>query len=66
VKITEGPSIQTHVSVKRAAECRTHDMAGAGAIGNGFLWAARHVDIRGTLHIADDDRVSSGNLNRRI
>ncbi len=41
-------------------------MAGAGAIGNGFLWAARHLDIRGQLDIADDDRVSDGNLNRQV
>nr|WP_166309102.1 ThiF family adenylyltransferase [Bradyrhizobium sp. 2S1]MCK7664827.1 ThiF family adenylyltransferase [Bradyrhizobium sp. 2S1] len=41
-------------------------LAGAGAIGNGFLWAARHLDFRGTLDIADDDDVSSGNLNRQI
>lgn len=41
-------------------------LAGAGAIGNGVLWAARHLDLRGTLEIADDDRVDSGNLNRQI
>lgn len=41
-------------------------IAGAGAIGNGFLWAARHLDLRGQLDIADDDHVSSGNLNRQI
>jgi hypothetical protein len=41
-------------------------LAGAGAIGNGFLWAARHLNFRGQLDIADDDRVSSGNLNRQI
>lgn len=41
-------------------------MAGAGAIGNGFLWASRHLDIRGQLDIVDDDCVSSGNLNRQI
>jgi molybdopterin/thiamine biosynthesis adenylyltransferase len=41
-------------------------LAGAGAIGNGFLWAARHLNIRGQLDITDDDRVSSGNLNRQI
>jgi molybdopterin/thiamine biosynthesis adenylyltransferase len=44
---------------------RSH-LAGAGAIGNGFLWAARHLDIRGELHVVDDDYVSSGNLNRQI
>ena len=41
-------------------------LAGAGAIGNGFLWAARHLDFRGTLEVVDDDRVSGGNLNRQI
>lgn len=41
-------------------------LAGAGAIGNGFLWAARHIPIRGTLHIVDDDIVSAGNLQRQI
>jgi hypothetical protein len=44
---------------------RAH-LAGAGAIGNGFLWAARDLDLRGELIIADDDTVSSGNLNRQI
>lgn len=41
-------------------------LAGAGAIGNGLLWAARHLDLRGRLEIADDDVVSSGNLNRQV
>jgi hypothetical protein len=41
-------------------------LAGAGAIGNALLWAARHLDFRGQLHIVDDDHVSSGNLNRQI
>jgi len=41
-------------------------MAGAGAIGNGFLWAARHLDLRGQLDIVDDDHVNSGNLNRQV
>ena len=41
-------------------------IAGAGAIGNGFLWAARHLNFRGQLNIADDDAVSSGNLNRQL
>ena len=41
-------------------------LAGAGAIGNGLLWAARHVHLVGTLNIVDDDVVSSGNLQRQI
>lgn len=41
-------------------------LAGAGAIGNGLLWAARHLNIRGQLDIVDDDHVASGNLNRQI
>lgn len=41
-------------------------LAGAGAIGNGLLWATRHLDIRGRLEIADDDVVDPGNLNRQV
>jgi molybdopterin/thiamine biosynthesis adenylyltransferase len=41
-------------------------LAGAGAIGNGFLWAARHIDLRGNLNVCDDDTVSSGNLQRQV
>lgn len=41
-------------------------LAGAGAIGNGLLWAARHMDLRGRLEIVDDDHVDSGNLNRQV
>lgn len=41
-------------------------LAGAGAIGNGLLWAARSVRLQGTLHIVDDDFVSDGNLQRQI
>lgn len=41
-------------------------LVGAGAIGNGFLWAARHLNLAGNLHVVDDDVVSPGNLNRQI
>jgi E1 N-terminal domain/ThiF family len=41
-------------------------LAGAGAIGNGLLWAARHLNFQGRLVLVDDDTVSSGNLNRQI
>ncbi len=41
-------------------------LAGAGAIGNGLLWAGRHLDLRGRLEIADDDHIDSGNLNRQV
>jgi hypothetical protein len=41
-------------------------LAGAGAIGNGFLWAARHINLHGRLTVCDDDVVSSGNLQRQI
>ena len=41
-------------------------LAGAGAIGNGFLWAARYLNFRGRLEIVDDDCVTSGNLNRQM
>jgi len=41
-------------------------MAGAGAVGNGFLWALKHMNAKGILTIADDDTVDAGNLNRQI
>lgn len=41
-------------------------LAGAGAIGNGFLWAGRHVALCGKLIVCDDDVVSSGNLQRQV
>ena len=39
-------------------------LVGAGAVANGFLRAARHLDISGGLTIADPKLVGSGNLNR--
>jgi ThiF family protein len=41
-------------------------LAGAGAIGNGLLWALRYLSVQGQLDIVDDDTVSSGNLNRQM
>lgn len=41
-------------------------LAGAGAVGNAFLWALRHFNVHGKLHVVDDDVVSEGNLNRQI
>jgi hypothetical protein len=53
-------------SFARSIDIEHTYMAGAGAIGNGFLWAARHLDFAGRLEIVDDDHVSSGNLNRQM
>jgi hypothetical protein len=50
----------------QAVDLGVAHLAGAGAIGNGFLWAARYVDLRGKLFVCDDDAVSSGNLQRQI
>lgn len=52
--------------LSEAVDMRGAYLAGAGAIGNGFLWAARHVDLRGELRVCDDDIVSSGNLQRQV
>jgi molybdopterin/thiamine biosynthesis adenylyltransferase len=41
-------------------------LAGAGAIGNGLLWALRYLSVHGQLDIVDDDTISSGNLNRQM
>jgi hypothetical protein len=41
-------------------------LAGAGAIGNGFIYGLSCFDIAGKLHIADDDDVTEGNLQRCV
>lgn len=39
-------------------------LAGAGAIGNGYMLGLTAFDVRGELHICDPDKASDGNLNR--
>lgn len=39
-------------------------LIGGGAVGNGFLRALRHLQVRGTLPIADPKVVGEGNPNR--
>jgi hypothetical protein len=41
-------------------------LAGAGAVGNGYLWALRWFDVHGQLDIVDFDVVKAGNLNRQL
>lgn len=41
-------------------------LAGAGAIGNGFLLALSLLNVEGELHIADPDVVDDRNLNRCV
>lgn len=41
-------------------------LAGAGAVGNGFIWALRHFRVGGQLDLVDPDDASSGNLNRQV
>jgi hypothetical protein len=47
-------------------ELGTAYLAGAGAVGNGFLYALRLFDVGGELHVADPDGVDGGNLNRCV
>lgn len=51
-----------------SAECELTDtyLAGAGAIGNGFLYALSLLRVSGSLIIVDPDTVSDGNLNRCV
>lgn len=41
-------------------------LAGAGAVGNSFLYALKTLAVEGELVICDDDHVTAGNLNRCI
>lgn len=39
-------------------------LIGAGAVGNGFLWAVNRVDCTGTLHVVDPEPIEESNLQR--
>lgn len=39
-------------------------LVGAGAIGNGFLWAMRSARVTGTLHVVDGEVLDASNLQR--
>ena len=41
-------------------------LAGAGAIGNGFVCGLGAFDVAGQLHVTDDDTVTDGNLQRCV
>lgn len=58
--------IDPAVPLGGAFELGTAYLAGAGAIGNGFLYALRLFDVGGELHVADKDAVDGGNLNRCV
>lgn len=39
-------------------------LAGAGAVGNAFIYALRYFDVDGTMNVVDPKQVTEGNLNR--
>ncbi|MDA8120902.1 MAG: ThiF family adenylyltransferase [Gammaproteobacteria bacterium] len=39
-------------------------LAGAGAVGNGFLYALQEADLVGTLYVVDPKKIGAGALNR--
>jgi ThiF family protein/E1 ligase-like protein len=61
-----GDLVPTDIDLDAIHDIDEAYLAGAGAIGNGFLWAARHVSLAGVLHVVDDDVASDGNLQRQI
>lgn len=57
--LSANPSVlQTPIDLRDTA------LVGAGAVANGFLHAARHLNIHGELTIVDPKLVGKGNLNR--
>lgn len=48
----------------RPLTIRETALAGAGAVGNGFLRALRHLDVSGKLHVTDPKEIGAGNANR--
>lgn len=41
-------------------------LVGAGAIGNGALWALSRMPCLGTLHVVDHEKISDSNLQRYV
>ena len=41
-------------------------LAGAGAVGHGFVYTLRYFDVRGTLYVTDPKTVTAGGLNRCV
>jgi len=39
-------------------------LAGAGAVGNGFVYGLRYFDVHGIIHVVDPKIATAGNLNR--
>ena len=56
-----GPDLQ---QLTRPLDIRETYLAGAGAVGHGFLYTLRHFDVRGTLFVTDPKNVTAGGLNR--
>ena len=54
----------TTTALATPIHCTEVALAGSGAIGNGFLHAAKHLNTRGQLTILDPKLVGGGNPNR--
>ncbi len=48
----------------RSIHIKDVHLVGAGAVGNGFLWAINRVDCTGTLHVIDPETLEGSNLQR--
>ncbi len=53
-------------SISRQTRFGKTFLAGAGAVGNAFVFALGMLDVEGELHIVDPDIVTDGNLNRTL
>lgn len=56
--------LSSNVLTDKTINIDTAYMAGAGAVGNSFLYALSTFQIEGKITIVDPDSVSGGNLNR--
>src|SRR2546426_52287 len=44
----------------------TTQLVGAGAVGQGVLWALRHLNVRGVLEVIDPEHVELSNVQRYV
>jgi hypothetical protein len=67
IRLSANDLLGSDVDVLRAPfKVPVAHLAGAGAIGNSFVYALSMFDVSGQLHVCDPDLVSEGNLNRCV
>jgi len=64
--LVKNPGKMVNIGLKNVNINQIH-LFGAGAIGNGFIWALKNIlGLKGQLHICDDQTIELSNLQRYV